>query len=102
MLHKYYQKNCFTQASLFLNQVWDKRIHYNYSSDMIGNMDKTTLSLNVAPNKSVVKKGGKFIIINTQKQEKCRISVLSTIMVDDSKLLPHLIFKCKTNGTNEN
>ena len=36
----------------------------------------------MTPNKTVVKKGGKTIIIKTQNQEKCGLSVLLTISAE--------------------
>jgi len=53
------------------------------------------------PNKTIAKKGGKTIIIKTQQQEKCHLTVLLTITADGSKLPPFLIFKGKPYGNIE-
>ena len=91
--------DCFLQTSLFLNEVWDNRIKFNFSDTIIANMDdETPLFFNMTPSKTVAKKGGKSIIIRTQNQEKCRLSVLLTITADGTKLPPFLIFKAKVNG----
>ena len=50
-------------------------------------------------NTTIEKKGKKNIIINTQNQEKCRITVLLGILADGFKLPPLIIFKAKENGT---
>ena len=65
---------------------------------MIGNCDETPIFFNMVPSKTIAKKGGKSIIIKTQDQERCRISVLLTITADGGKLPPLLIFKAKRNG----
>jgi hypothetical protein len=36
-------KNCFTQASLFLNEILDKRLNFKFANHIIGNMDETPL-----------------------------------------------------------
>lgn len=53
-------------------------------------------------NKTIARKGGKSIIIKTQNQERCRITVLLTITADGGKLPPLLIFKAKRNGIIKN
>lgn len=63
-------KHCFTLASLFLNDVWDKRISNGFYDSIIGNCDETPVFFNMLPNKTIAKKGGKSIIIRTQDQEK--------------------------------
>ena len=50
-------------------------------------------------NTTIEKKGEKNIIINTQNQEKCRITVLLGILADGFKLPPLIISKAKENGT---
>ena len=65
-------------------------------------MDETPLFFNMSPSKTIAKKGAKSILIRTQNQEKCRISVILTITAKRKKLPPYLIFKGKTNGDIEN
>lgn len=91
-------KNCFTLASIFLNNVWDKRISNGFYDAIIGNCDETPVFFNMLPNKTIAKKGGKTIIIKTQNQENCRVSVLLTVTADGGKLSPYLIFKAKNQG----
>ena len=50
-------KNCFTQTSIFLNNVWDKRIDNKYLEDIIGNIDETPIFVNMVPSKIISKKG---------------------------------------------
>lgn len=45
------------------------------------------------PNYVIEKNGKKSVIIRTQNQEKCRLSVLLTILSNGKKLSPLLIFK---------
>lgn len=52
----------------------------------------------MTPSKTIAKKGGKSIIIRTQNQEKCRVSVILKITANGNKLPPFLIFKAKANG----
>ena len=58
-------------------------------------MDETPVFLNMPLTKTIVKRGSRQVIIKTQNQEKCRISVLLTIVADGSKLPPMIIFKAK-------
>ena len=44
------------------------------------------------------KKGNKAILIKTQSQEKCIISLILCITADGEKLPPFLIFKAKEDG----
>lgn len=91
-------KNCFLKESLFLNEVWDKRIQYGFFDSLIANMDETPLSFNIIPTKTITKKGTKSIIIKTLEQEKLRVSVLLTITIEDGRLPPYIIFKGKRHG----
>ena len=86
------------EASLFINEVWDKRINFKFWDAVIRNMDDTPLFFNMSPNKIVAKRSGKSIIIKTQNQEKCRISALLAISANRIKLPPYFIFKAKSNG----
>lgn len=58
-------------------------------------MDETPVFLNMPLTKTIVKRESRQLIIKTQNQEKCRISVLLTIVADGSKLPPLIIFKAK-------
>jgi hypothetical protein len=42
------------------------------------------------------------VIIRTQGQEKCRVSILLNILADGKKLSPIVIFKGKENSSNLN
>ena len=64
-----------------------------YSDDVIGNMDKIPLNINMTPNFVVSQKGKKNIIIRTQSQDKCHVLVLLTVLTNGGKLPPLLIFK---------
>ena len=52
------------------------------------------------PNYTITKKEKKNVIIRTQGQEKCRVSILLTILADRQKLSPFVIFKGKENSRN--
>ena len=56
----------------------------------------------MTPNKIIAKKGRKSIIVKTQNQEKCRVSLLLTIIADGGKFLSYKISKSKQNGKIEN
>ncbi len=49
-----------------------------YDDEVIINMDETLLTFNMPPNYVIEKKGKKSVIIRTQNQDKCRLSVLLT------------------------
>jgi len=51
---------------------------------IVGNMDETPLFFNIFPSKTIAKKGGKSILIRTQNQDKCLISVILTITTMDT------------------
>ena len=87
--------DCFKQASLFLNEVKSIRLNNGINSSIITNMDETPVFLNMPLTKTIVKRESRQLIIKTQNQEKCRISVLLTIVADGSKLPPLIIFKAK-------
>lgn len=61
-------------------------------------MDETALQYNMPSNKTVNKVGAKTITIRTQRQEKCRISVILSICANRNKLNPLIIFKGAKNG----
>ena len=58
-------------------------------------MDETPIFFNMYSNDTIAKKGNKTILIKTQSQEKCRISIILCITADGEKLPPFLIFKAK-------
>jgi hypothetical protein len=47
------------------------------------------------PNKTISKRGKKTVLIKSQNQEKCRISILLFIVADGDKMPPLIIFKGK-------
>lgn len=52
----------------------------------------------MVPNKTIAKRGKKTILIKSQNQQKCRISVILGIVTDGSKLAPLIILKGKAGG----
>ena len=52
----------------------------------------------MAPNYSISQKGKRTVIIRTQSQDKCHVSVILTIIANGGKLPPYLIFKGQPNG----
>ena len=82
-----FPNNPFEISSIFhLTYI---KVDMNYTYDLIGNMDETPININMPPNYSVAKKGKKnIIIIRTQGQEKCRVSLLLTILANGKKLNP--------------
>ena len=87
--------DCFKHASLFLNEVKAIRLKKGINSSIIANMDETPVFLNMPLTKTIVKRGSRQVIIKTLNQEKCRISVLLTIVADGSKLPPLSYLKQK-------
>lgn len=73
----------------------DNKINEPY---LMLNADETPIFLNMPSNKTIEKIGKKTITINTQGQEKLRISCLLTISGDGTKLPPFVIFKGEKDG----
>ena len=69
-----------------------------YSNDVIGNMDKTPLNINMAPKFTISQKIKNNVIIRTHSQDKCHVSVLLTVLANGGKQPPLLIFKDVPNG----
>ena len=86
------------EASLFWNEVHKCIKEEGFTKYNIFNMDETPLFFNMVPNTTIAKRGKKSIIIKTQNQQKCRISVLLCIAADGSKLPPLIILKGKSGG----
>ena len=59
---------------------------------------KALFFFKMVPKKTIVKRGKKTILIKTQNQQKCRISVILGIVADGSILAPLIIFKDKERG----
>ena len=91
-------KSSIDIASQFLSSVYNSRLNMKYSDDLIGNLDETPLCINMAPNYSISQKGKKSVIIHTQSQDKCHVSVILTILANGGKLPPLLIFKGVPHG----
>jgi len=92
------KESSLKDASLFWNEVYNNRLKYGFNTYGVGNMDETPIFFNMYPNKTIAKKGNKTILIKTQSQEKCRISVILCITADGEKLPPFLILKQKKRG----
>lgn len=82
----------------FLRKVITIRKSHNINKENIINVDETALCYNMPFNKTIHKCGEKTICIHTQRQEKCRISILLGIAGDGIKLIPYAIFKGAANG----
>jgi len=91
----------FNEATKFVNEVWDLRKQFGYNDKNMGSMDETPLFFNMPPSKKVFYKGPKPILIKTQEQDKCRISILLAITADGGRLPPYIIFKAKKHGNVE-
>lgn len=78
--------------SSFLLEFNDFHVFNRIDSSIISNIDETSIFLNM-PYTTTKKKRKKNIIINTQNQEKCGITVLLVIVADSFKLPPLIIFK---------
>ena len=61
-------------------------------------MDETPLCINIASNYSISQKGKSSFIVRTQSEDKYHVLVMLTIIANDVKLPPYLIFKGKPNG----
>ena len=93
-----FPKNTENNIFSFLKKIINIRKLYNISTDSIINMDETALQYNMPSNKTVHKIGAKTITINTQQQEKLRISVILAICSNGKKLKPFIIFKGAKKG----
>lgn len=63
-------------------------------------MDEIPVFLNMNINGVVDKIGNKQIIVKSQNQEKCRVSVLLTILANGNKFAPFVIFKGNKDSPN--
>ena len=82
----------------FLHKVITIRKTYNINKENIINVDETALCYNMSFNKAIHKCDARTICIHTQRQDKCRISILLNIVGDGIKLIPYAIFKGAANG----
>ena len=82
----------------FLYKVITIRKTYNINKENIINVGETALCYNMPFNKTKYKCCARTICIRTQRQEKCRISILLSIAGDVIKLIPYAIFKGAANG----
>ena len=92
------KKEAFEEVSIFLNEIRNNRIANGFSDSIIWNMDETPIFLNMPITKTIVKRGSKQVIVKTQGQEKCRVTVILTILAEGDKLPPLIIFKAKDTG----
>ena len=91
--------NAVEKTFSFLKEIIRIRRDKDISSDYIINMDETELQLNMTFHKTVHKVGTKRISIKTQRQEKCRISVILSIYSKGEKLKTLIILKGAKNGS---
>ena len=61
-------------------------------------MDETPFFFNMPSNITIEHRGKKIVHINTQSQEKLKVSALLTFQDDGIKLEPYIIFKEKRNS----
>jgi len=85
--------NAYNIISKFLSEFYDFHVSNKIEDCIICNIDETPIFLNMPSTTTIEKKVKKKIIINTQNQEKCRITVLLGIMADGFKLPPLIILK---------
>jgi hypothetical protein len=88
-------ENAYQLITQFLQYVIRMRNKKFFELAGIANMDETPLYLNMPPERVVEKIGAKEVIVKTQGQESCRVSVLLTILGSGEKLPPMIIFKGK-------
>lgn len=93
-----FPKSSIEIASQFISSVYNSRLIMKYSDDLIGNLDETSLYIDLAPNYSISQKGKRSVIIFIQSQDKCHVSVLLAILANGTKLPPLIIFKGIANG----
>ena len=84
----------------FVHAVKETRVGYNYPKELIGNMDKTPMYLDMSGNTTVEKRGRKTISIRTTGAEKRHLTVVLAATVDEQMLPPMVIFKGKRNLKN--
>ena len=94
-------QNSFDTASIFLSDVYNSRLSMKYDDDVIANIGETILILTCLQIIRLPKRK-KNMIIRTQGQGKCRVSILLTILADGQKLSPIVIFKGKENSSKLN
>ena len=84
------------QITMFLKEIIFKRKHLNIDDnnlDLIINVDETPLYFDAPFDTTIEKKGIKEVKINTSGFEKERLSLLLSITVSGTKLMPIIIFK---------
>ena len=79
----------------FLREIIHIRKDFNIPKENIINTHETAIQRNMPSNKTVYKVGAKTIVINTQRQEKLRVSVIFACSGSGEKLKPFVIFKGK-------
>ena len=77
----------------FLNFILYRRIQYDYSLSLIGNMDETPLTFDMPSNMTVEETGSRTVSIRTTGHEKSNFTVVLSCMADGTKLPPLIIFK---------
>ena len=60
-------------------------------------MDETSVFFDMAPEKSLVRRGIKSVTIRTSGAEKRHVTVVLTVTADGSILRPMVMFRGKTN-----
>ena len=80
---------------MFLNEVRVLRTMYDYTSDLIINMDETPMYFDIVPERTVTKKGVREVRVRSSGAEKKRLMVTLSC-AGNGKMLPALaIFKGK-------
>ncbi|CAG8503364.1 8091_t:CDS:2, partial [Scutellospora calospora] len=91
----YYNLNYDEKQQEFLSFVLFQRMKYEYSLNLISNMDETLLSFDLPNNFTIDETGARSISIRTCRYEKSNFIVVLGCMSDGSKLLPLILFKLK-------
>ena len=80
----------------FHRYIIDRRKEHNYPLHLIANMDKTPLTFDMPPNRTINSIAEKTVKIRTTGNEKNRVTVVLACAGDGTKLEPMVIFKRKT------
>ena len=97
---RFIHQNIIYEVTKFYKNLRPDLYDLKFDKDLINNMDETPVFLNMNINGVVDKIGNKQIIVKSQNQEKCRVSVLLIILANGNKLAPFAIFKGNKDSPN--
>ena len=84
-----------SKLSAFLDEVKTERQKYNFSKNLMGNMDETPLYFDLVPSRTIEKKGAKEVRMKSTGAGKRRVTIVLTCLASGKTLPPKIIFNGK-------